>query len=243
MRRARNGPLAHDVQRALRLPEPAHRMVDAPAAEALLRQHEPVARRTDQMVVRHPAVGEDDLRVVAGASVLGLGMGHRADVPHHVHARRSLGNDEDRRVLVRPALGVGLGEDQRDVSRRGVGGEPLVAVDDPLFAVAHGRRLDDGRIGTGNERLGQRERTGDVTAQVGPEPALFLLVGGAVGEQLHVAAVGGLHAEDDHRVHAAADDLRHLRELQLTEARPAQLGVEEGAPQSPELSPDPAGAA
>ena len=136
VRRAGNGPLAHDVERALRLPEPAHRVVDTPAAEPLLRQHEAVARRPDEVVVRHPAVGEDDLGVVAGTAVLRLGMGHRADVAHDVHARRPLGHDEDRRVLVRPALGVGLGEHQRDVCRRGVGREPLVPVDDPLVAVA-----------------------------------------------------------------------------------------------------------
>ena len=40
---------------------------------------------------------------------------------------RARGHDQDRRVLVRPALRVGLGDDQHDVGDRRVGDEPLVA--------------------------------------------------------------------------------------------------------------------
>ena len=62
-----------------------------------------------------------------GRPYSGVGVRHRADVAHDLHARRAGGHDEHRRVPVRAALGVGLGEDQHDVGHRRVGDEPLVA--------------------------------------------------------------------------------------------------------------------
>ena len=237
MRGPRDGSLAHDVERALRLAEPAHRVVDATAAEPLLGEHEALAGLADEVVGRHPAVLEDDLGVVAEPAVLRVGVGHRPDVAHDLHAGRAGGHDEHRGVAVRPALGVGLGEHQHDVGDRRVGDEPLVAVDHPLVAVEHRGRADHGRVGAGEERLGQREGARDLAPQVRPEPPLLLRVGGAVGEQLHVPAVGRLHAEDRHRHHAATDDLGHQRQLQLAEARAAELRVEERAPQALRLHP------
>ena len=227
---ARHRPLAHDVERPLRLAEPAHRVVDATAAEPLLREHESLARLTDQMVGGHTAVAEHDLGVVAGAPELDVGVRHRSDVTHDLHARRPARHDEHRRVTVRPALGIRLGEHQHDVGHRRVGDEPLVALDHPLVTVLRRGGADDGRVGAGEERLGERERAGDLAAEVGPQPAFLLGVGRTVGQQLHVPAVGGLHAEDRHRHHAAADDLRHQRQLELPEPGAAELRVEERAP-------------
>ncbi len=235
VRRARHRAFTQDVERALRLPEPPHRVVDTTAAETLLREQEPLAGLPDQVIGGHPAVGEHDLGVVADASVLDLGMRHRADVAHDLHPGCARGHDEHRRVAVRPALGVRLGEDEDDVGDRRVGDEPLVAVDDPLVAVPGRRRADHSRVGAGEERLGERERARDLAPEVGPEPALLLRVGRAVREQLHVPAVGSLHAEDRHRHHAAPDDLRHQGELQLAEPVPAELRIEERTPQSPGL--------
>jgi len=78
-------------------------------------------------------------------------------------------------------------------------------------------------------------RARDVAAEIRPEPPVLLLVGGAVGEEFHVAAVRSLNAEHGHRHHAPADDLRHQGQLQLAEADAAELRVEEGSPQSPRL--------
>ena len=41
MRVPRHRPLAEHVERALRLPEPAHRVMDAPGPEPLLREQNP----------------------------------------------------------------------------------------------------------------------------------------------------------------------------------------------------------
>ena len=87
-------------------------------------------------------------------------------------------------------------------------------------------------IGAGQEGLGQGEGAGDLAPQVGPQPALLLGVGRTVGQQLHVPAVGCLHPEDRHRHHAAADDLGHQGQLELTQPLAAELRVEEGAPQA-----------
>ena len=56
VRGARHGSLAHDVERALGLTEPAHRVVDATAAEPLLGEHETLTGLTDEVVGRHAAV-------------------------------------------------------------------------------------------------------------------------------------------------------------------------------------------
>ena len=63
---AGHGPLAHDVEGALGLTEPAHRVVDATAAEALLGEHEAVAGVADEVVGGHPAAGEHDLGMATG---------------------------------------------------------------------------------------------------------------------------------------------------------------------------------
>ena len=44
---------AHEVERALHLPEPAHDVVDAPRPEALLRQPERLARLAERVRERH----------------------------------------------------------------------------------------------------------------------------------------------------------------------------------------------
>ena len=53
----------------------------------------------------------------------------------------------------------------------GVGGEPLVPVDHPLVAVAHGRGAHARRIGAGVVRFGHRERGVDAAVEQRVEPA------------------------------------------------------------------------
>ena len=106
-----------------------------------------------------------------------------------------------------------------------------------LVAVEHRRRGDDGGVGPGEERLGQREGAGDFAAQIREQPPLLLCFVGTVGEQLHIAAVGGLHTEQFHRHHASTDDLRHQGQPELARARTAEAGVEEHPPQALRLDP------
>jgi hypothetical protein len=115
MRRSRYGTFAHDVERSLRLTEPTHGVVDTAPAETLLSQDEPIAWRTNQMVGRNTAAPKHELGMVSDLTELDLGVGHRPDVAHDFHARRSGGNHEDRRVLVRSPFWVRLDEHQDDV--------------------------------------------------------------------------------------------------------------------------------
>ena len=49
-------PLAHQVEGALRLAEPAHRVEDPAGAEPLLGDHEALAALAEQVLGRHPDV-------------------------------------------------------------------------------------------------------------------------------------------------------------------------------------------
>ena len=58
-------------------------------------------------------------------------------------------DDEHRGALVRPRVGVGDRHHDQEVGDRAVRGEPLVAVDHPLVAVADRARLQQRRVGAG----------------------------------------------------------------------------------------------
>ena len=64
-----------------------------------------------------------------------------------------------------------------------------MAVDHPLVAVAHGARLQQGRVRAGDLGLGHREAGADPPLEQRLEPALALLLGAVLGEDLHVAGV------------------------------------------------------
>ena len=66
---ATDRPLAHHVERRLALADPPHRVVDAPAVEPLLREHEAVALGADAVGDGDPAVAQEDLGVPAGSEV------------------------------------------------------------------------------------------------------------------------------------------------------------------------------
>ena len=118
-----------------------------PGPEPLLGQQEAVARVADEVVGGHPHVVVDDLGVAAGLAGALLGMGHGRHVAQDVHARRRGRHDDHRVALVGLVVGVRHAHDDEEVGHRRVRGEPLVAVDDPLVAVAHrpGWRAASGR--------------------------------------------------------------------------------------------------
>ena len=76
--------------------------------------------------------------------------------------------DDERGVGRLGDLGVvlGAGDEDGELRAAGAGDEPLVAVDDPLVAVAVGVRLDERRVGAGHLGLGHGEaRPGPALAQ------------------------------------------------------------------------------
>ena len=109
--------------------------------------------------------------------------------------------------------------------------EPLLAVDDPLVAVAHGVGPEEVRVRPALG-LGHRVRRPDLLVEHRLEPALLLLLGAVGGEHLHVAGVGRGRAEHLRRRRVAAEDLVQQPELELAVAGPAEVLVEEDRPQA-----------
>src|ERR1700722_160448 len=226
LRRARKDALAHQVEGAPDLPDGAHRMVDAAAAEPRLRHDETAATLAQQMVLRHLHV----LVAEVGMAAHALLFMTDADIAHDADAGRVHRHDEGRKALVGRGLGIGHGhrDEERGPSR--VGGKPLFAVDYPVVALQLGAGLEDLGIGAAL-RLGHRETRYDFVAQQRFE-ILFLLIRGAVlGEDFAVAGIGRLASEDRRREAGRPEDFVHQRELDLTIALPAEFRLEMARPQ------------
>src|SRR5206468_3953500 len=109
--------------------------------------------------------------------------------------------------------------------------EVLLAVDHPGVAVAHGPAAELPRVGAALW-LGHGEAGDDVAVEERLEVLPLLLLGPVVREDLRVARVGGLAAEDVRRPHRPAEDLVQQRELHLAVARAAELGAEMAGPEA-----------
>jgi len=110
-----------------------------------------------------------------------------------------------------------------------VGGEPFLAVDHPVVAMQLGVRGENLGVGAAL-RLGHREARDDLVGEQRFEEALFLLGRAVLGENLRVAGIGGLAAENGRREARAAEDLVHQRELDLSVSLAAEFGLEMAGP-------------
>ena len=135
-------------------------------------------------------------------------------------------------------VGVGHGHHDEEVGDRPVAREPLVTVDDPLVTVTGGPGGDHGRIGPGS-RFGHREPAPQLPVEQRLKPTLPLLLPArgldADGQQLGIARIGGVVAEDHRPVGGLAEDLVHEPETDLSEPPTTQLGRQMGGPQAPSL--------
>ena len=188
-RRARGGPPAQHLERALGHPDRPHRVVDAAGAEPLLRQPEALALLAEQVRGRHADVVVDDLGVAAVGPVV---VAEQAGRAHDVDARRVL-RDEDHALAPVP-LGVRVGDahdDQQLAARRHRARRPpLAPVDDVVVAVALDARRDVRRVRRRDVGLGHRERRPDPPVEQRIQPARLLLRRAEQRQQLHVAGVG-----------------------------------------------------
>ena len=123
---------------------------------------------------------------------------------------RMPGVSDGTRIIDMPwyALHVGIRHAHHDDERRGaqVRREELVAVDDPLVAVALGVALELRGVGAA-VRLGHRVAGEHLAVEQRLEPLLLLLRGAVRGDDLGVAGVGRRAAEDDGRPHRPAEQL------------------------------------
>ena len=134
-------------------------------------------------------------------------------------------------VRRRVGIEVGLAHHDEDVGHRCVRGEPLVAVDDPLVTVADRLGGEHRRVGT-RARLGHREARPDLTGEQRLHPPPLLLVGPADRQELGIAGIGGVVAEDPGCQRRLPEDLVHQAELHLAEAAAAELRRQVGGPQA-----------
>ena len=191
---ARQGPLAHHVERLLAHPDGAHGVVDATAAEPGLGDGEGLALtpRAGSRRARAPRCSGSARACPRGRrlspispmlrtiSTPGVSVGTRnIDIPWYALTSGSV-----------------TAMTMRNDGRPGVGREELPPVDDPFVAVAPGPGRELRRVGA-TLGLGHRVRREDLTVEQRPQVALLLLVGAVVGDDLGVARVGCLAAEDD----------------------------------------------
>jgi hypothetical protein len=106
-----------------------------------------------------------------------------------------------------------------------------VAVDHPLVTVAHGSGGEQRGVGPG-AGLGHGEGGPELAVEERAHPALLLLLRAPLGQQLAVAGVRGVVAEDRRGVDAAPEDLVHEAQAHLAEPAAAELLREVGGPQA-----------
>ena len=186
----------------------------------------------DQMIARDPHTVQHDLGVVADPAECHVGIMHRGNVTQDGQTRSALFHHDHRAPQMWRGFWVGDNHEDDEVRDRRVGDHPLAPVEHPLVILERPRRLDLCRIGAGHPRFGDRERTAEVTTQVGPQPAVLLLLGTALGDEFSVARVRSHVPEYLHgQAHPARDEV-HLRQRQLTEAVAAHVLRQMHGPQT-----------
>ena len=160
---ARHGALAHQIERALADADPAHRVVDAPGPEALLREHEPRALLAESVRLRDAHAFEAEL---ARGSIQ---PSPAWPITGMLRTKRRPGVFIGTMICdARPcAGGLGIRHRHDDAERGAVraGREPFVPVDDVVAAVfARGRARatsgssPDGRARSCRSSCGSRPR-------------------------------------------------------------------------------------
>jgi hypothetical protein len=120
---------------------------------------------------RHAAVVEEEL---GGVLPRHPDLVQRAPAPKPVEA---IGLDHHERNAFRATgRGIGLRDQHDQVPDLAVGDERLRAVDDVMFAAAHGSRADALQIGSGRG-FGHRDRADQLAARHSRQPALLLVLG------------------------------------------------------------------
>ena len=228
--------LAEHVERPSRDPEPAHAVMNPPRIEPLLRDQKTRSLSAEQRLRGNADVVVDDLGVVAVTAEAVPRMLHRRDVAQDLHAGRVGVDDEHRGALMGSRLGIGHGHHDQEVGDRAVRREPLVAVDDPVIAVADRRGLQQRRIGPRGVGLGHAERGLQVAREQRVQISVFLFGGSRQRDDLGVAGVGRGVAERERSDRRCPENLVHQPELHLSVSLTAEFRVQVRGPQP--LGPD-----
>ncbi len=220
---------AHQVERTLHLPEPAHHVMDAARPEPLLRDAEAAAALAEQVRRRHAHVGEARLAMRPPPASL---VAHHRDPPYELVSWRVGRDDDHRRTAMRLCVGIGDDHDDPEAGAVRARGEPLVRVDHPLVAVELGSTLQARGVGAGDLRLGHPEEGARRTGDERLEEATLLVVGAEHVQDLAVAGIGRLASEDELRIRASPDLLVQIGVLDEAAAAAARLGRQVRRPEA-----------
>ena len=197
-----------------------------------IRKPEPLC--AERVRHRHPHVRVPHLAVRRPAAP---GVAEHRHRPDDVDARRVDRDDDLRCAGVRRRVGIGDRHD--DAERRALRArrEPLVAVDHPVVAVAYRARPERRRVGARHFGLGHREERANAASDEWEEPPLLLLVGAEQVEDLGIAGVRRLAAEDQLAPDGAADLLVQVGVVQEAGAGAARFRrhVRRPEPERPDL--------
>jgi len=154
---------------------------------------EAAAAAEDHVVLGHAHVVEADVHVAVRGVVVAVDL-HAAQDLHALGP----GRHQDLGVaLVLVGLRVGADHDDVDLAARvaGAGGEPFLAVEDPLLAFEPCLHGEVGGVRGGDVGLGHHVGRADLALEQGLEPLLLLRRCAEALQHLHVAGVGGRAVE------------------------------------------------
>ena len=202
--------------------------MDAPATEAGLRHHEGAAPVAEQVLDGHAAHPRSGCRRGPLPRLVPPGDAH---VAHNGDPRRIGRDDEHGVALIGGVVGLGDHHHYEKGGPAGVRGEPLLAVDHPLVAVELGPGGEFLGIGTG---LRLRHGIGgeELPVEQWLEIPFLVLLGPVVSQDLGIAGVRSLAAENDRGQAGPAEDLVEQAELDLAVALAAEFRTEMRRPQA-----------
>ena len=158
---------------------------------------------------------------------------HHRDLSQHLPPVGVRLHDEQRipqvGVLV---LRVGLRHHDGERGPVGAGGEPLLAVDDPLVTVQLGGGPELARVQRRHVALRHGETRTDLPFEQRLEPALLLFLRPVADQNFHVSAVGRRAIEDFRRHRGSAHDLAERGVFQIGQARAILAVGQKQVPQS-----------
>ena len=155
--------------------------------------------------------------------------------PYDSHSGGVARHEDHRLLLVARRIGIGLAHQDEDLAARvhRARGPPLPGVDDiARIALAADRRLDVGRVGGGDRRLGHRKRRADLALEQRLQPALLLFLRAIADQRFHIAGIGRRAVEDLGCDRRAAQDLAERRVFEVCQPGAVFAFRQEQVPQT-----------
>lgn len=165
-------------------------MVNAAGTKSALDNLEATTLTQNHVLDGHSDILEGNVAVAVGGIIVTVNLEHSVDGD-----AGGLGGHQDDRLL---SVGIGivgitLAHDDVDLASRvtSTAGPPLGAVEDVLVTLTLDAKLDVGGIRRRNIGLSHQESRADLSLHQRLEPLLLLRSVAVLGDDLHVASIGG----------------------------------------------------